>query len=116
MNIKITKKRQEILHTLQTVKRPLSAAAVHALLPSTNLVTIYRNLELFTSEGLIKKLHLTGQEAAFEYQESPHHHAICTDCKKVIHFSAPDAKIISLLDLQDFVIDELEVTVRGHCH
>jgi len=31
----------------------------------------------------------------------------------VIHFTAPNKKIIKLLGLEDFNIEELEITVRG---
>jgi Fe2+ or Zn2+ uptake regulation protein len=116
METKLTKKRQSILDALQSKKDALSAAEVHALVPELDLATIYRNLELFTKEKLIKKLQLGTQEARFEYQHEPHHHAICTECERVIHFTAPDEEIKKLLGVADFAVDELEVTVRGICN
>lgn len=93
----------------------MSAADIHKQLPELDLVTIYRNLELFTNEKLIKKVSLETNETQYEYQSEPHHHAVCTDCHKVLHFKAPDEKIKKLLSLEDFDIDELEVTVKGRC-
>lgn len=117
MNTRTSKKRQAILDTLKAKQRALTAAELHAALPGMNLTTIYRNLELFTNEKVIKKLQLGSQEARYEYQHEPHHHAVCERCEKVIHFTAPDAQIIKLLGLSDFTVDELEVTVRGtHTH
>jgi Fe2+ or Zn2+ uptake regulation protein len=113
MKTRLTKKRQAILDTLKENKAALSAAEVHLLVPDMDLATVYRNLEYFTKEKIIKKLQLGTQEARFEYQHEPHHHAVCGQCEKVIHFTAPDKKIIKLLGLQDFDIEELEVTVRG---
>ena len=113
MKIRITKKRQAILETLKENRTALSAAEVHLLVPEMNLATVYRNLEYFTKQKTIKKLQLGAQEARFEYQHEPHHHAVCGTCEKVIHFTAPDKKIIKLLGLKDFNIEELEVTVRG---
>jgi len=113
METRLTKKRQAILDALKSKKAALSAAEVHALVPTVDLATIYRNLEFFASQKLIKKLQLGTQEARFEFQHEPHHHAVCGQCEKVIHFTAPDAKIIKLLGLENFTIDELEVTVRG---
>lgn len=115
MKTKLTKKRQSILDVLQKHKAALSAAEVHAFVPEIDLATVYRNLEYFTNEKMIKKLQLGTQEARFEYQHEPHHHAICTECERVIHFTAPDEKIKALLGVQDFQVDELEVTVRGIC-
>jgi Fe2+ or Zn2+ uptake regulation protein len=116
MTTRLTKKRQAILDVLKNNHAALSAAEVHAALPNIDLATIYRNLEYFTAEKLIKKLQLGGQEARFEYQAEPHHHAVCTECDRVIHFTAPDEKIKKLLGIHEFQVDELEVTVRGICN
>lgn len=116
MTIRLTEKRLRILNTLKAHSGTMSAADIHRLLSDIDLVTIYRNLELFTKEKLIKQFHLDSHEAVYEYQHEPHHHAICTECERVIHFTAPDAKIKQLLGIEDFEVDELEVTVRGRCH
>lgn len=116
MKNRLTKKRQAILDVLMKSKEALSAAEVHAKLPDMDLATVYRNLEYFTNEKVIKKLQLGKQEAKFEYQHEPHHHAICTECERVIHFTAPDEKIKKLLGIDEFQVDELEVTVRGICN
>lgn len=115
MTLRLTDKRKKILVVLQTQKKALSASAIHKMLPDIDLVTIYRNLDAFAKQKLIKRVSLGTDEALYEYQSEPHHHALCTDCEKVIHFKAPDAKIIKLLGLEGFVVDELEVTVRGKC-
>ena len=116
MTIRLTEKRTLILNTLKAQPKALSAADIHRLLPDIDLVTIYRNLDIFAKEKLIKRVALGTDEALYEYQKEPHHHAVCTDCEKVIHFKAPDKKIIKLLGLEGFEVDELEVTVRGKCH
>lgn len=115
MKTRFTKKRQAILDVLKQQQTAMSASEVHAFLPNIDLATVYRNLEYFADEKLIKKLQLGTQSARFEYQHHPHHHAVCNDCHKVIHFIAPDEKIKKLLGLSDFQVDELEVTVRGVC-
>ena len=111
-----SKKRELIRAALEKANGALSAAAIHELLPSVDLVTIYRNLELFVNEGTVKRLFLGGSEALYEYERHPHHHAVCTDCAKIIHFTAPDDKIKKLLGLSDFTVTELELTVRGTCN
>lgn len=110
-----SKKRDAILAVLKETHGPLSASRIHAALPRIDLATIYRNLDLFVREKVIKRYHLAEGEAVFEYQSEPHHHAICTDCERVIHFKAPDEKIIKLLGLEGFAVEELEVTVKGKC-
>lgn len=116
MKTRLTKKRQAILNVLKEQKEALSAAEIHELVPDIDLATVYRNLEHFTNEKTIKKLQLGSQEARFEFQHEPHHHAVCIKCERVIHFVAPDEKIKKLLKIDDFQVDELEVTVRGVCN
>ncbi len=115
MSIKLTEKRNKILNALKQADGTLSAAQIHNQIPKIDLVTIYRNLDLYTKEKLIKKVHLGTEEAQYEYQKEHHHHAVCQERKKVIHFTAPDEKIKKLLGLQDFEVDEIEVTVKGLC-
>ncbi len=116
MNRRHSKKREQILEVLKNEQGALSASDVHAKLPTLNLTTVYRNLDVFVYDGEVKKLLLDGKEALYEYQNHPHHHAVCTQCKRVIHFTAPDAKIMKLLGMKDFQVDTLEVTVRGICN
>lgn len=113
--LRLTKKRQAILDILKSQHGALSAAELHKRLPDLDLVTIYRNLDLFVKEKLVKRVQLDTNEAMFEYQREPHHHALCTDCHKVIHFKALDDAIIKLLGLSEFSVEELEITVRGTC-
>jgi len=115
MNFRITKKRQAILEVLQEHHGTLSAADIHAALPDIDLVTIYRNLDLFVSEGLIKKVNVDTDQMHYEHQTEPHHHAICSNCKHVIHFSIEEKKILDLLKKHNFESDSLELTVRGTC-
>ena len=110
-----SKKREQILDVLKHEHGALSASEIHAKVPTLNLATIYRNLDVFVADGEVKKLQLGGTEAVYEYLREPHHHAVCNECNKVIHFTAPDEHIKKLLDIEDFNVDELEVTVRGTC-
>ncbi|MCA9363382.1 transcriptional repressor [Candidatus Kaiserbacteria bacterium] len=115
MKIRLTKKRQEILNVLKKHHGTLSAKAIHEQLLDIDLATVYRSLDLFVKEGLIAQVPLGGDETQYEYQVRPHHHAVCTDCSKVIHFEVPDKDIKKLLGLKDFDIEKIEMTVKGSC-
>ena len=112
--MRLTKKRGDILKVLQNSNEALSAAAVHKALSDIDLVTIYRNLDLFVKEGLVKRFHFK-DEALFEYQENPHHHAICTECDKVFHFDVSESSLSKLIRSEEFVPDVVDITVRGKC-
>ena len=113
--MRMTKHRQEILDQLEQSEEALSAADIHAALPHINLVTIYRNLESYVETGVVTKLNLGEQEATYEIQHEPHHHAICDKCKKVIHFTVDDEMLKQEFSLPDFSISNVEVTLRGVC-
>lgn len=108
-------KREKILKLLQHHHGALTVSELHKHVPEMNITTIYRNLELFVKDGLVKKINLGSDEAHYEYSKEPHHHAICTDCDKVIHFQVSDEKIKKLLDLPDFNAESVEITVHGTC-
>lgn len=113
--MRTTKHREEILATLSHNHGTMTAADIHATLPHINLVTIYRNLEAFAKKGAIKKMYLADGEAHFEYQDHPHHHAVCNDCEKIIHFSVPEEKLALLLSIPHFKIGNIELVVHGTC-
>lgn len=113
--MRLTKHRQEILDTLELSDEALSAAEIHTSLPHINLVTIYRNLESFVTAGMVKKLNLGDQEARYEVQHEPHHHAICDECKKVIHFTLNDEELKKEFSLPNFDIKNIEITLHGIC-
>lgn len=116
MNRRHSPKREKVLSVLKNAHGALSAADIHRKVPEIDLTTIYRNLELFVSDGLVKKLDLDKDEAMYEYREENHHHAICTDCNKIIHFNASDEEIMKAIKVPGFVPESLELTVRGKCN
>ncbi|MCA9355089.1 transcriptional repressor [Candidatus Kaiserbacteria bacterium] len=116
MSIRLTDKRKQILEILKKNRGSLSVADIHSKIPGIDLVTVYRNLDLFVKEKMIKKINLGTEESQYEYQDKPHHHAVCSNCSKVLHFTASDEKIKELIDVEGFQVDEIEVTVRGTCH
>ncbi len=113
--MRLTTHRKEILALLAKQEEALSAAEIHTLLPHINLVTIYRSLEQFVAADLVKKLFLGEQEAVYELQAEPHHHAICSSCQKVIHFTFADEDLKQKFSIPGFYVDDIEVTVHGQC-
>ena len=113
--MRITKHRQEILDILDHQEDALSASDIHTKLPHINLATIYRNLESFVEAGTVTKVNFGNNEALYEIQDEPHHHAICDECNKVIHFTVNDVELIKEFSLPDFDIKNIEVTLRGTC-
>ena len=110
-----TPHRTEILTLLQQTEGALSANLIHETLPHIDLVTIYRTLDLFVREDLIKKLYLGDSEATFEYQNQPHFHAVCDTCERVVHFDVATDMLIKHLSVPHFTIKNIELILRGTC-
>jgi Fur family peroxide stress response transcriptional regulator len=87
-NTKQFKKRNAILSCLQQTTLHPTAEMVHEMLreshPDISLATVYRNLALFKSQGLITSLGTVSGKERFDANTEPHVHFICTDCDDVI--------------------------------
>ncbi len=85
---KLTPQRIEVLRVLIGAGTSISAQAIleriRETYPAMSLDTVYRNLTLLTTTGLVNQINLqTKRTALFEFQgERHHHHAICLECGK----------------------------------
>ncbi len=83
---RMTKKRERVLGALFTFDRPAAAEEIRerAELPSSDLVTVYRNLETFESLGVLQRVPLENGTHLFELTapDEHYHHLICRECHK----------------------------------
>ena len=74
---------------------PFTVDEVHQALKGTgaDLVTVYRCLELFEKQGLIKKCHFGDGVVRYEaqHEDHHHHHVICTQCRSSLPL--PDCEL-----------------------
>ena len=88
-----TSTRSEILSILIASKLALSMMEIREqLVHKCNRVTLYRNLKLFTKEGILHQIHVDGQVSKYvlpdsvvtpEISYTEHLHFKCTCCKQV---------------------------------
>jgi Fur family ferric uptake transcriptional regulator len=88
-----TNQRQIILEELQGLTSHPSASVLHEIvrqrLPRISLATVYRNLELLTKLGLVKKLAMSGGETHFDAATIPHNHIRCLQCDRIDDIDIP---------------------------
>ena len=116
------KKRNAILSCLRgTVLHP-SAEMVHEMLreehPDISLATIYRNLALFKSQGLIQSVGTVNGSERFDADTRPHVHFICTTCGAVIdlHSIKLDSSLTRDVSEQyGLAVERHELTFYGRC-
>ena len=89
------RKRNAILSCLRHTTAHPSAEMVHDMLqqdhPDISLATVYRNLSLFKTQGLIQSLGMVHGIERFDANTAPHVHFVCNDCSAVVDLHQMDA-------------------------
>lgn len=70
--------------------------SVKKQIPSISLATVYRNLKLLESEGLILKI-TTGDSDRFDGHTHEHYHFTCNECKRVLDLELEDGTNVNNL-------------------
>jgi len=83
----MTHQRRVILQELRNVRSHPSADDIYIMvrktLPRISLGTVYRNLEILSEMGLIKKLEGCGSQRRFDGDIGNHYHIRCVKCGKI---------------------------------
>jgi Fe2+ or Zn2+ uptake regulation protein len=120
---KLTPQRTEILRVLLNAGVSISAQAVLERVkethPAVSLDTVYRNLALLTTTGLVNQINLQAKGTAlFEFQgEAHHHHAICLHCGKSLCVDACPLPVVIPLPEADpcFIVVSHAFELYGYC-
>lgn len=98
--LKVTHQRTEIYRQLLLTPDHPSAETVHKrllrTLPSISLDTVYRTLTTLEQHGLVSRIQTAESQARFEAVYAPHHHLICSRCKRVLDFHWPEIDALTL--------------------
>jgi len=111
-NLRLTPQRKLILEELaKTTSHPTAGElydVVRKRLPRISLGTVYRNLELLASQGLIRKLELSGAPARYDARCDGHYHVRCVRCGRV-----DDIPIDPLSELENAIRSVLNYELSG---
>lgn len=94
------------------------AEAVQAAAPDLHQATIYRALEVFVEEGLVRRSELGDGPALFELAaEHRHHHVVCTVCGAVahVHDDALRGALAKVASESRYELADTELTFHGRC-
>ena len=126
---KMTPQRKEILRVFCENSEPhhhLSAEELYDILNEKGfdfgLATVYRNVELLSSLGLLSRVDFGDGRARYELHtagptQHNHHHLLCLNCKKVIEFEEDllDDLEKVIAKKSGFKILNHEVKFLGYC-
>jgi Fur family transcriptional regulator, ferric uptake regulator len=94
------------------------ADAVRAAAPELHQATIYRALDLFVDEGLVRRTEFGDGRALYEIAaEHRHHHVVCTSCGAVVHVhdDALRGAFEQVARETGFALGDTELTFYGTC-
>ena len=93
--LRMTHQREAILDELNRSKSHPTADELYERikkkLPRVSLATVYRNLEILSEAGLIKKLEISGRQKRFDWNPGDHGHVFCTKCQRVDNIITPSS-------------------------
>jgi Fur family peroxide stress response transcriptional regulator len=123
--LSVTAQRVAIFEVLSASREHPSAEQLHRAvqkrLPALSLATVYKNLEALKAIGAVADVNALHEQARYEAAlpgtgaGRPHHHLVCTKCKKVrdLHDDALDG--LRVQDVQGFAVHAVRVQAEGLC-
>lgn len=91
-----SRQRERLLSYLRAVRSHPTAAQIHAALlpriPALALATVYRNLEILVSEGLVTAVPSASGALRFDGNLTPHDHFECEACARILDVPSEDPR------------------------
>jgi len=85
--LRMTSQREVILEEIGKYKGHPTAdllyERVRKRLPRISLATVYRNLEILSKAGKIRKLEISGRQKRFDRELKEHNHICCVQCHRI---------------------------------
>jgi Fe2+ or Zn2+ uptake regulation protein len=110
---RMTHQRQVILEEVQKVDTHPTADEVYEMvrkrLPRISLGTVYRNLEILSTSGLIQKIGPPSSQMRFDGITKNHYHIRCIHCGRV-----EDAPIETVDKLENAIREISDYSIIGH--
>jgi len=121
LGIKITPQRIAIYKELASTDQHPSTETIYKKIkdyyPNISLTTVYRTLETFEKLGLISVVNVLYNAARYDANLEPHHHIVCTECKKVedVYDDSLNDLDISDKTLGDYKVQGYSLLLNGIC-
>lgn len=119
--VRITPQRHAILDYLVTSETHPTADEIYKSLannfPNMSVATVYNNLRVFLSVGLIKELTYGDASSRFDFITHDHYHIICDSCGDIVDFQYPGLEEVEQLaaHITGFKVNSHRLEVYGTC-
>ena len=121
MNYRNTTQRNRILEVVQSTNTHPTASWVYdevrEFIPSISLGTVYRNLSVLESQGLVQKIACGEAEERYDADISPHIHYSCTNCGSVsdVREKKANGSLGELVEKLDENVSSYSLVCYGRC-
>lgn len=115
--MKHTKQKQIILDAVQDLKDHPTADEIYLHLkkdyPRLSLATVYRNLNIYSEEGKVRKVSIPKDSERFDFNVCNHEHFYCEKCHKVydVHLNLKDV----VNNISSFTVTSYKLMLYGIC-
>ena len=123
--LSVTHQRLAIFEALASSREHPSAEQLHQAvqrrIPTLSLATVYKNLEALKAIGAVVDVNPLHEQARYESAlpgsgaGHPHHHLVCTSCKKVRDLHDSELDRLRVRDAQGFDVRAVRVQAEGLC-
>ena len=85
--------------------------------PGLSLGTVYRNLNLLSELGKLRKIHIDNAKDRFDARLDPHGHLLCAKCGRVFDIEDGSANGIEKRIMTNYghIIEEVSLNFKGIC-
>ena len=119
LGIKLTPQRIAILDYLEGNRSHPSAEDVYRAVlkkfPTMSFATVYNTLETLRGRGLVAELTGDPGKKRFDPNTHPHHHLICTQCRRIMDVHAEFLLPVTDRDRAGFEITGNHIEFYGTC-
>jgi Fur family peroxide stress response transcriptional regulator len=119
--IAVTHQRQVLYEVMKAMHGHPSPEEVYARVkkkvPAISLATVYKNIHLFVESGVFREVSMHHGSVRVEMNGEPHHHMVCSKCKKITDIGEKELGLVSKRDRLPggFLVERYAVDVIGLC-
>lgn len=119
--LRMTHQREVILEELSKFKGHPTADILYERikkkLPRISLATVYRNLEILSEAGMIRKLEISGRQKRFDRELEQHSHICCVRCRRVdnIRLDQKQLLLAGSEESRGYIISGFRIEFFGIC-
>jgi Fur family transcriptional regulator, ferric uptake regulator len=108
--------KQKILNLLENSDLPVSVPDILVKVKA-NKTTVYRELDQFLSDGLVKEVEFGDGKKRYEIEKSHHHHLVCKNCGKIEDIEINEKSLLTKIKTKsNFKIENHSIEFFGLCN